>query len=308
MSKESYYFSHDYGSRNDPKLVKVLMKLGQEGKGVYWDIIEMLYEQGGYLMLSDCDSYAFALRVDEACITKLINDFNLFENDGEKFWSNSVLSRLDKRDSKSQKAKESALKRWNKADINANASKNKANALRGQSEPNAIKERKEKEKKGNIEEEDKEEKIVVVNASSDPSVPTPDAWGNYRSMEDLEKVLLSSSEWQSAYGKSLGIENLEDIPLWIEKFFIFCAGSGKIHEKETEAKSHCQSWTRRQIELGKTANEGVIKKSTVPVGDEMPSQSGTNEGELIGKWLWKNNGWRDTTTFTIAQKRRNGLA
>lgn len=308
MSKESYYFSHDYGSRNDPKLVKVLMKLGQEGKGVYWDIIEMLYEQGGYLMLSDCDSYAFALRVDEECITKLINDFNLFENDGEKFWSNSVLSRLDKRDSKSQKAKESALKRWNKADINTNASKKNANALRVQSEPNAIKERKEKEKKGNIEEEDKEEKIVVVNASSDPSVPTPDAWGNYRSMEDLEKVLLSSSEWQSAYGKSLGIENLEDIPLWIEKFFIFCAGSAKIHEKESDAKSHCQSWTRRQIELGKTASEGVIKKSIVTVGDEIPSQSGTKEGVLIGKWLWKNNGWRDTTTFTIAQKRRNGLA
>ena len=46
MAKESFYFSHDYGSRNDPKLVKVLMKLKQEGKGVYWDLIEMLYEQG----------------------------------------------------------------------------------------------------------------------------------------------------------------------------------------------------------------------------------------------------------------------
>lgn len=160
MSKESYYFSHDYGSRNDPKLVKVLMKLGQAGKGVYWDLIEMLYEQGGYLMLSDCDSYAFALRTDEECITRLINEFGLFENDGERFWSSSVLSRMDRRDVKSQKAKESALKRWNKADSNANASRNNANALQTQSEPNAIKEKKGKERKEKeiIEEEDKEEK------------------------------------------------------------------------------------------------------------------------------------------------------
>ena len=139
MSRETFYFSHDYNARNDPKLQKVLMKLGQEGKGVYWDLIEMLYEQGGYLLLSDCDSYAFQLRTQCDCITKLINgDFELFKKDDEKFWSESVLKRLSIRDDKSNKARQSAFARWNDA-----------NAMRTQSDGNAIKERKGKENKEN---------------------------------------------------------------------------------------------------------------------------------------------------------------
>src|SRR5882762_147968 len=138
MAKEAFYFSHDYGARNDPKLQKVLMKLGQEGKGVYWDLVEMLFEEGGKLLLSECDGYAFALRTNESCITKLINDFGLFCKDATYFWSDSVNRRIYERDAKSEKARQSALNRWN----NANASKTNANALRQVCEGNAIKERK----------------------------------------------------------------------------------------------------------------------------------------------------------------------
>lgn len=146
---DAYYFSHDYGSRNDPKLQKVLMKLGQEGKGVFWDLVEMLYEQEGYLLLSDCESYAFALRSDTDCISSLINDFKLFENDGERFWSNSVLNRLNMRKEKSNKASEAALKRWN--------NRKDANAMRTHSGSNA---RKGKERKGN--------KIIDMSGKPDP--------------------------------------------------------------------------------------------------------------------------------------------
>jgi hypothetical protein len=145
MAKEAFYFSHDYGARNDPKLQKVLMKLGQEGKGVYWDLVEMLFEEGGKLLLSECDGYAFALRTNESCIAKLINDFGLFCKDATYFWSDSVNRRIYERDAKSEKARQSALNRWN----NANALKTNANALRQVCEGNAIKERKGKEKKVN---------------------------------------------------------------------------------------------------------------------------------------------------------------
>lgn len=141
MAKEAFYFSHDYGARNDPKLQKVLMKLGQEGKGVYWDLVEMLFEEGGKLLLSECDSYAFALRTNETCIAKLLNDFGLFCQDATHFWSESVNRRILEREGKSEKARQSALNRWN----NANASKINANALRQECEGNAKKERKEKE-------------------------------------------------------------------------------------------------------------------------------------------------------------------
>ncbi|HEX8660070.1 MAG TPA: DUF4373 domain-containing protein [Hymenobacter sp.] len=132
------FFSHDEGARNDPKLIKVLMRLGQEGKGVYWDLVEMLYEQSGYLLLSECESYAFALRTKCELIDALIRDFGLFETDEEKFWSNSVLKRLDLRYAKSAKAAESAAKRWENA-----------NAMRTHSDGNAKKGKENKGKESN---------------------------------------------------------------------------------------------------------------------------------------------------------------
>ena len=110
--KDTFYFPHDYGSRNDPRLVKVLMKLGHTGKGVYWDLVEMLYEQEGYLQLSECESYAFSLRTEVKIITSLINDIDLFKKDKDRFWSESILRRLEERKKKTKKAKDLAIKRW----------------------------------------------------------------------------------------------------------------------------------------------------------------------------------------------------
>lgn len=139
MAKEAYYFSHDYGARNDPKLQKVLMKLGQSGKGVYWDLVEMLFEEGGKLLLTECESYAFALRSDNECLQSLLKDFGLFKQDATYFWSDSVNRRISDREQKSEKARLSANSRWN----NANVLIKDANVLRQECEGNAIKERKE---------------------------------------------------------------------------------------------------------------------------------------------------------------------
>ena len=133
------YFSHDEGARNDPKLIDVMMALGHEGKSVYWDLVEMLYEQNGYLMRSQCKGYAFALRTHCDLILSLVDDFGLFASDGEKFWSETALRRIEQRSAKSSKAKESAAKRWATSERNANA-------LPTQCEGNAIKV---KERKGN---------------------------------------------------------------------------------------------------------------------------------------------------------------
>lgn len=155
MAKESFYFGHDYGARNDPKVQKILMRLGQAGKGVFWDLVEMLYEEGGYLNISEIESYAFAMRTDCAVLNSLINDFDLFKQNDKHFWSESILRRLDIRDEKSKKASKSAKTRWDKA----NAQKEDANVLQSQSEGNAIKEKKVKEIKG------KESKLFVGDES-----------------------------------------------------------------------------------------------------------------------------------------------
>lgn len=193
MAVESFYFSHDYSARNDPKLQKVLMKLGQAGKGVYWDLIEMLYEEGGYLLLEECESYAFALRTDTKCIAQLINDFDLFQNDGKKFWSDSVLKRLFLREEKSKKAAKSASIRWKKHKHDANASESDANALRPQYDSNAIKEKKGKDikEKDNKEENNKGKKDLpspllelenLISKNKKPASPLDKTFSDFLEM------------------------------------------------------------------------------------------------------------------------------
>jgi hypothetical protein len=107
------YFSHDYNSRNDPKMVALFMKMGHEGRGIFWDLIEYLYEQGGYLMLSQCECIAYELRTHPDKLRTLISDFGFFKDDGQKFWSESVLKRIEMRNQRSDTARKNAQIRWN---------------------------------------------------------------------------------------------------------------------------------------------------------------------------------------------------
>ena len=93
-SKENQYFSHDKGARNDPKLIAVLMEMGLSGIGLYWCLVEMLHEQGGYLP-KEYANHAFNIRCCTASeVEKLVEKFGLFEFDEERFWSNSGLRRI----------------------------------------------------------------------------------------------------------------------------------------------------------------------------------------------------------------------
>ena len=165
--KETFYFAHDYNARNDPKLQNVLFDLGVEGIGVFWCIIEQLYEQGGKLPLHYCKSIAFALHVDFCIVERLVNDYGLFKNDGQNMWSESVLNRLNRRTEVSEKRKLAALARWrqnieNQSQTQAPAScrqvSENASVMQMQSNSNANAEHKVKEikEKNNIKENNKE--------------------------------------------------------------------------------------------------------------------------------------------------------
>lgn len=109
------YFSHDYNSRNDKKLVKAGMKFDLcSAIGAYWCIVEMLYEEGGYLLLSEYERITYELRCSNELVNYLILESELFKNDGERFWSETAIERLKLRAAKSQKARESIENRWNR--------------------------------------------------------------------------------------------------------------------------------------------------------------------------------------------------
>lgn len=136
MAKDTFYFSHDYNARTDDKIKRLIRKHGLLGYGVYWAIIEDLYQNANALPM-DCEGIAFDLRTDCNLIKSVINDFDLFIIDAGFFGSLSVQKRLTDRNEKSNKARETAFKRWNKD----------AKALPTHDKRNAIKERKEKELK-----------------------------------------------------------------------------------------------------------------------------------------------------------------
>jgi hypothetical protein len=135
MKENTFYFSHDFNARSDQKIKRMLMRYGMQGYGIYWAIIEDLY-QNANAMRTDYESIAFELRVDCDLVKSILNDFNLFVFDGENFGSLSVEKRMQERLNKSAKARESAFKRWDDA-----------TAMRTHTDRNAIKERKGKEKK-----------------------------------------------------------------------------------------------------------------------------------------------------------------
>lgn len=112
--KNVEYFPHDYHAREE--LQEVLQILGHEGKSVYWDLIEMLYENGGYLELSKLQTYAFMLHSKTEILEKLICDFGLFKKDENVFWSESALRRYAKRldiaKQRSEAGKIGAGRRW----------------------------------------------------------------------------------------------------------------------------------------------------------------------------------------------------
>ena len=103
--KDAYYFSHDSNARNDQRLIKVRMKYGMEGYGIYFGIIEIMREQEDYIISeSDIESVAYDLRVEKDMIKDLLYNHRLFEirRDAVRkeafFFSKSLKRRMEKLD------------------------------------------------------------------------------------------------------------------------------------------------------------------------------------------------------------------
>ena len=155
MGKDAYYFSHDSNASRDPKIVQMRSVYKAEGYGWYWMLVEQMREQENYkLPLSGkyaVNAYALQMGANAERLNQFIadcvNEFHLFEQDAEFLWSTSLLRRMKKMDVKSEKARQSALERWGKSNVN------NADAMRTHSERNAnVMQRKEKKgnkKKGN---------------------------------------------------------------------------------------------------------------------------------------------------------------
>lgn len=139
--KDTFYFSHDYNAREDAKIQNMLSKMGWEGYGLYWVLIEKLAEANGKLMIDDLAGISFACRVDINKLVLLVSDFLLFEKDTKYFWSNRLLEHLKHREKLSNIRSKSGKKG---GQANAKQMLSKCQAIEKQNE---AKERKVKESK-----------------------------------------------------------------------------------------------------------------------------------------------------------------
>ena len=120
QTKSTNYFSHDSNARNDEKLVRLRMKHGAAGYGVYFMLLERLREERDYLSAKDYNMIAFDLRVDAAIVKSVVEDFGLFTftDDGKCFYSESFTRRMDIKDTLRRKRSEGGKigmkNRWKK--------------------------------------------------------------------------------------------------------------------------------------------------------------------------------------------------
>jgi len=113
MSKDTFYFSHDYNARQNKKLRRVIQKHGMQGYGLFWAIIEDLYQNENILKY-DLDSLEYDYRCDSEIIKSIINDFDLFQIQDDYFGSIAIQERIEERNKKSKMYSDNAYKRWGK--------------------------------------------------------------------------------------------------------------------------------------------------------------------------------------------------
>ena len=149
------YFSHDSNARNSDKIIPLRMKMGAEGYGIYFMLLERLREEPDYTSIKDYNMLAFDLRVDTAKLKAVVESFGLFSftDDGERFYSEGFLERMKQKDVKSEKARQSISKRWERlrlenkcdTDVLRTYKQENTNVLRTYENTDTIKEKKSKE-------------------------------------------------------------------------------------------------------------------------------------------------------------------
>jgi len=104
--KDSYYFSHDSNARSDERILAVRAKYGAKGYGIYFMIIEMLREANAQRLLKHYSSIAYGLHEQTEDVQDIVENFNLFEIDGDYFFSPSLKKRMIKKEEINEKRRQ----------------------------------------------------------------------------------------------------------------------------------------------------------------------------------------------------------
>lgn len=89
------YFRHQANAQKDEKIIQLLRKEKWHGYGIYWALLEFLTPIKDHKAKTDYDAIAWDLRVDEATVKRIVEDYGLFVVRQGMFWSKSLTAQLD---------------------------------------------------------------------------------------------------------------------------------------------------------------------------------------------------------------------
>lgn len=216
------YFKHDFGARNDVKLTNLLAELGYKGYGVYWALLEYLYENNGEIPEESIQNISKTLRVSFKFCRKVIENYSLFEKIGSTYVSIRAQNELKSMGEKSVKARESALNRWQ--DGCERIATPNANAML-------------KKEKRREEREDKSKPDTFVS-------------DHYSFVQSLMSNIL----WLNQAGKMLSVTSPEYMRQLMTEFNQHLATSFETKKSEKDFASHFVNWARLVLQDRRKGN------------------------------------------------------
>lgn len=272
--QQTGYFPHDTNARNSSKLIRLRMKHGAEGYGVYFMILERLRDEDGYSSPTDYDMIAFDLHVDTELVRTVVEDFGLFRKseDGTRFYSSGFLHRMEvkdaERDQRSEAARKAIQARWHR---NAEPDTDPIRTEYGTDtdvyapDTKKRKEKKTREKEITTTAESAREPAAAADAAkasaaeggtaSVPSAPAAAAPASARgtapasapTAERLRRdvaALKADRQWGEVVQMRYQL-TAEALSGWLDNFVIDCLANGKAeHQGIDNVKSHFCSWLR----------------------------------------------------------------
>lgn len=279
MGKTSIYFPHDYDARNDSRVLRLRMKHGAAGYGVYFMILERLRESDDWTEHETYDLIAFDLRVEEELVRSVVEDFGLFEISSEdgSFSSLSFTRRMGKVDDLSRKRAAAVSQRRDRQtetgkevtkplQNSTNVLQNSTNVLQ---KSDFVAENKNKNKnKNKIKITSTVVEVEETREKREPSAPTPSTEKDFIfDFKTARESWLSDTEWVAAVCRQSGIVPALVEPL-LQNFGDYIRKRGKKHTDEGDARSHFCYW------LEDARGQKIVKKLMAGIKNRVVSIPG----------------------------------
>lgn len=135
MRRKYNQFSHANNARYDSRLIALRSRHGWLGYGLYWALLELLNATDEATLVADYCALSYELRVDEATLQSVIEDFDLFDltqsTTGVTLFSSNTLSEQRAEARRISEIRAAAGRCGGAPTANSNAAKNKQKQANG---------------------------------------------------------------------------------------------------------------------------------------------------------------------------------